>query len=49
MSDKRQQYETCIMINDTSHGSVATSFRCGGIFYYIVLLCHKFAAESALK
>jgi len=33
MSEKRQQPETYTVINDTAKDSVATWFRCGGIFY----------------
>jgi len=33
MSEKQQQPETCMVINDTSQSTVAMWFKCGGIFY----------------
>jgi len=40
MSEKQQQPETYIMINDTSQCNVATWIRCGGTFnhYFITNL-----------
>jgi len=34
MSEKQQQPETCTVINDSSQGSAAKWFRCGGIIYW---------------
>jgi len=41
MSEKQEQPETCIMINDTSQRSVVTWFRCGGTFdhYFTKIYC----------
>jgi len=49
MSEKQQQPETCTIINDTSHGSVTTWFRCGETFYLLLMRYYNFTAESAME